>query len=377
MDLTSIVDAIPDAPELDVETFRDNRTKMHLLYREGEERVDVMVTPYGDDLKGKKDITTYIRLLPVDGAISSTWQDALLKYEAVKGGNYLTIQDETRKAVLPFKVKGEFPEVIMPGSFAQDIADCNERVIGELISLIENVDDFKNDRVDCSLKNAKKIISDIFELYEHIQKVYNPLRDRILEAFDGENSPSEMLPRVKRKFKHYHLKDIESHCVFAPSSKSYAIAKSLVNTQILNPVRHFYYSTEENRTFGVSQSKRNLKQTKAFLDYLKSESPKAFEFIKADMQENEGLAAKWYHRYLVLGSLGSLVTGNFLASGGLIGLWLAEKNVSKRNANRSGFHTGLVGTMCDKFGLTRKLVSPFDLISEEYDLGMWKGDDLK
>ena len=389
MNLVGIIENLPQTPISDLDTFHDNRTKAHLLYREGEERMDVLITPFGDALKGKKDITTYVRFLPNGDAISSMWSDATIDEVVVSGSSrYFTLRNNDGKScVLPFRTQEKvLPYRIMPNSFAKSMADCNEQMLTRLSGLFEWFYDLSHDDPMLREKMKKSMSEDgikstyksavgfLRSEFNSICNVYAALRGPLMDAFKGEQSPSEKLPFFSRKVQHYFVKGVEKYCT-KPLTKENRV-KSMMRSLFLDPAKHAVFSSEENKIFCFSMSEKKAKGIKALLDYVRGENPKAYAVLKGLFLNQNKNAARTYHQYLGWASFGLFVTANYLWGAGFFGAYVLEKYVSQQNARASGCYTGVFGTLRDKLGLTRKVYSPFEVVSEDYDLGLWNQDDL-
>lgn len=390
MNLVGIIENLPQTPISDLDTFHDNRTKAHLLYREGEERMDVLITPFGDALKGKKDITTYVRFLPNGDAISLVWSDATIDEVVVNGGSrYFALRNNDGKyCVLPFCTREKvMPYKIMPNSFAKSMADCNEQMLTRLSGLFEWLYDLSHDDIVLRKKlrrsmseegitsTYKSAVGFLRSEWQSICNMYTALRAPLMAAFKGVQSPSEKLPFFSRKVQHYFVKDVEKYCTRPLTKESFV--RSMMRSFFLNPAKHAVFSSEENKIFCFSMSEKRAKELKALLDYVKGENPKAYVVLKELFRDQNKNAAQTYHRYLGLASLASLVVGNYAGCAGFFGAYVLEKHVSQQNAASSGCYTGVIGTLRDKLGLTRKVYSPFEVVSEDYDLGLWNQDDLE
>lgn len=121
-------------------------------------------------------------------------------------------------------------------------------------------------------------------------------------------------------------------------------------------------------------SQKKAKRVKAGLEQLRKISNKAYVMMESIILDHQKSAAKMYNSYLLLSSIGACLTGNFNLGLGLFGTFLLERYVSNTNGKNSGLYTGVVGTLRDKLGLAKPVNSPFDLISEEYDLGELKNN---
>jgi hypothetical protein len=79
----------------------------------------------------------------------------------------------------------------------------------------------------------------------------------------------------------------------------------------------------------------------------------------------------------MLGSAAAFLTGNPILGVGLLGYEMVEFRVARHNAKRSGSYTSIIGTLRDKTGLYRTVPNPLDMISTDYNLGMWRKSDLE
>ncbi len=376
MSIIDIIENIPASTDLELETYKDNRMRLHLLYKEGSDRMDVLLTPFGENIKGKKDITTYIRLLPDGDVISSTWNDAKLEDVFLKDNSryFIMRTEDIRAAVLPFKIfKDIVPYKIMPNAFTELVAECNENLIKKIFEAGELAYDMMHDKTKCS---PLILFDKIEDLSIEVSSVYSPLRSYVVDAFKNESSPSKKLSRLDRKIMHFFVRDIERFCA-RPDTKEHLLFTGLKKNYFYNPLKHFVFSTEDNKNFGFGgMSKKKAEGINAALNYIKSESPKTYAVLKEGVQSEQRTAAKTYHFYLVVGSLGFFLTGNFKLAAGMFGAYLLERTAVKYSEKKSGYSTGILGMIRDKLGLSKKANSPFEVISEDYDIGLWNRDDL-
>lgn len=242
MSVINIISNLPQAPFSELETFVDNRMKAHLLYREGGKRMDVLITPFGDNIKGKKDVTTYVRLLPQGGVVSSSFADATIE-EIVLGDNskYFVLNTDDSRAVLPFRTNKEvLPYKIMSNAFTKTMQDAGEHLLRDFISLFELFSDLetaKRNGKKIGLGEAKSLVCKFEQTYADFVTVYAPLREPLMRAFRKTPNPCEKMGFLERKIKHYHLKDIEKYCLF-PKSRSELMKGLAYSKFVLDPLKH-------------------------------------------------------------------------------------------------------------------------------------------
>ncbi|MBI5065297.1 hypothetical protein HZA97_03590 [Candidatus Woesearchaeota archaeon] len=365
----------PKPPKVESDTFNDNRARVYLLYKNGG-RLDALVVPYGVDLKGKKDVTYYLRFLEDGSIISHTWVDAEIEEHVVGIGNkYLTINHETEKAVLPFVTYSVFPSKIMPNSFTEKIIDCNEELLKEFVELFKFSHDVTS-KGNITPQDKNEAFFRFSELQKSIVGVYGPLRSYVFDAFKDTNFFSRDLYFLDRKLKHWFWKDVEHYCFKAKSIGRIALG-NLTSKLFFNPLKHFYYSTKENQVFDLPKDEKKFEKSKAFYDFLVSELPELGEFFDNGQRISSNDAARIYHKYLFYAGVASFLFGNFLTAGGLLGLFAAESLVSLNNRQKTGFPTSIIGTLRDKLKLTKDYFSPFNKISGDFDLGMWRKKDFE
>ncbi len=410
MDLTGIIDTIdtiPAEPDLELETYHDNRTKAFLIHKEGNDRLELLIVPFGENIKGKKDISYYISIKPGRRVKSTVFQDAKIEqHELKKGYSYLTISDELRKVVVPYKVKGDLPYKILQSSFTRRLVECNEMLLKALISGMEEL----RDCIDClpfgvkkepekneiekdpmkflekkieelerkiALKKKKPSMEKSKELLDLFGQMYQPLKEELQEAFQDINADSKELPFLERRTKHYYLQSIEKYFFKTKEEETdWDRRKRRMKHFIIDPLKHTITSTEENKLgLRIMPNKKTLEGIAHVKEYLKAENIKAYEGFEWSFQFYQKMTAFFYHTYLFLGSGISAASGNPHLGLGLLGLWALEVYVSRSNQKKTGYNTSIIGTLRDKLGLTVKTPEK-NKISNDYDLGLWGRKDL-
>ncbi len=374
MSLEGII-ANPKPPKVEIDTYNDNRARVYLLYKDGG-RLDALIVPYGVDLKGKKDITYYLRFLENGSVISHTWVDAEIEENVLNmGDRYLTVNHKTEIAILPFMTHSGFPSKIMPNSFTEKIIDCNEDLLKEFVWLFEFSYNITS-KGYITARDKDEALLRFSELQKSIVNVYGPLRSYVFDAFKDTNFFSRKLYFLDRKVKHWFWKDVEKYC-FKAKSLSKVVLTNLASNLFFDPLKHFYYSTEENRVFDLPKDEKKFEEAKAFYEFLTSELPALDEFFDNNTRISSNKAASTYHKYLFYGGVANFLFGNFLISGGLFSWLVLEKFISFRNKEKTSFPTSVIGTIRDKFKLTKNYSSPFNKISGDYNLGMWRKKDFE
>ncbi|MBI5064633.1 hypothetical protein HZA97_00215 [Candidatus Woesearchaeota archaeon] len=414
MDLTGIIDTIdtiPAEPDLELETYHDNRTKAFLLHKKGNERLEVLIVPFGENLKGKKDISYYMSIKPGRSVKSMIFQDAKIEQHELKNGySYLTISDELRKVVVPYKIKGELPYKILQSSFTKRLVECNEMLLNTIIKGMEEMRDVinwlpfhikkeptKKETETKEVKTFEEVIKNIEKNLEEIRErrkkpsfektkemlnlfgqMYQPLKEELLEAFQDVNVDSQELPFLERKTKHYHLQSIEKYFFKTKDEENdWDKRKRKLKLLLVDPLKHIITSTEENKIgLNIMPNKKTLEGIAHVKEYLKSENIKAYEGFEWAFQLHQKIPAFLYHSYLFLGSGISAALGNPGLGLGLLGLLALEVYVSRNNQKKTGYNTSTIGTLRDKLGITVKAPEK-NKISNDYDLGMWNKEDLE
>jgi uncharacterized protein YfbU (UPF0304 family) len=373
MGIETVIDNIITFQQ-DTDTYKDHRCRIDLLYKLDDTRMDVLISPHGSDLKSKKDVKIYVRFL-ADGSSEHTAFKDMTVEDIFKsdGKKYMVLRGKRKDFVLPYTAKGNFPFRIMPGEFTNRIAESNDETIGRFIKILELMYDIDNKKTDAKTTDLFKEYKD---MVNGILQMYDGLRKPIFEAFaDVDGSNLALLPRTSRQFKHWPIKDARSKIVNKDKVRE-ILAKRMMNSLIVSPLKHAYYSTEDNRLFGVSREIEAIESHKIFASMLKDESPKAYEAWRTVPKSSQRTGARLYHTYMLLGSVGALIAGNVPLAIGLFTYQLMERTVSKHNQRNTGYNTGIIGTIRDKTGLYKVVQNPMDMISEDYKLGFWRRSDL-
>ncbi|MFH1400523.1 MAG: hypothetical protein ABIH41_03310 [Nanoarchaeota archaeon] len=397
MSLVDIIDLMPALPVDERQgTFHDNRSKLTLLYREGTRRLDALITPFGEDIKAKHDLAIYVRFLPDSRLLWRSFRSPKLEEHALSGDRrYHTISATYSRAVMEFAAHDRFPEVIMPNSFSDAIADCNERMYDSIIRILElghalqakqdhrrkgtvlfparesysRLPDYPGSASD-AMRQLRASFSGIFAGYES-------LREPVFKAMERHpRSPSEPLGRFERHMRHWLWSDLAGSS-YGPHMARSALIRGLVRAYTVYPLRHSYYSTADNRFFNLPPEKARLDEHTAAVQHIRSVSEPAYESLARIQHEYADEASKKFlGAGIIAGGLTALTINPFIGLG--IGVYSAlDRAVSVRNRNESGMATGIIGSVRDAFGHRIDAPDPFSFTKQDARLGLWTRKDLE
>jgi hypothetical protein len=374
VDLDTIINNIT-AFDLGTDTYVDHRCRADLLYKSGK-RMDVLISPHGSHLRSKNDVKIYLRFLPDGSSEYTSFKDVTTEHIIKSDGKgYLLLKEKYTDRVLPYQAKGQFPFRILPGEFAHKIGEKNEDILNAFIKFLEWDYDTTNKIV--KVKSFQDFIDIKKSIETSIVHAYDDLRSPLTEAFQDENGHGlELMPRTRRQFRHWTAKSAESSLMNADRI-SRTVIKSILQEVVSNPAKHIFFSTEDNKSFGMKHDRQSVEEYKMLTSMLKAEHPKAHSAWRHTFERSQKFSSQIFHGYLMLGSAAAFLTGNPILGVGLLGYEMVEFRVARHNAKRSGSYTSIIGTLRDKTGLYRTVPNPLDMISTDYNLGMWRKSDLE
>ena len=380
--------------------YRDFRTKMFLIHKDAS-LLDVLVVPFGDDLKQKHDTNIYIRFLPEGKNRTAAMNDAVTQEHQGRHGRYLTVSNEEQTCVLPFQTYTTFPYCYMGNEFTKTIARCQEKFLGMLIAAFGELGKakiiMKNGMMEKIREKGFRGISELPPLMEEFKQktkeatetltalVYNafqPLETTVRDAFAEEKNPSQPLPRMERRFQHLMIPSIESAFLKPPTAMTRKEARLqrmqfVLQHMVEYPLRHSIATAAEKEfwLYGKKITPRLVRTHDAFMRLLEERNADAYDMFRSIIEGINRSAGILYRMELFAAGMLAYTFG-FPYASAFLGLCFAEYLCGRYSRKHAGWDVSLIGTVREKLGAAPDLGEMRTRISDEFHIGHWKSEDF-